>query len=118
MSTADFVKRLIRADVQAGAAYQVADASGMVKLDAMENPYAWPEPLRAELAHQLADVAMNRYPDPHALRTKEAVRGWMGILAHLDLLFGNGSDEIIALVVSNFIGSGRAVCAPDPSFVM
>ena len=35
MSTADFVKRLIRADVQAGAAYQVADASGMVKLDAM-----------------------------------------------------------------------------------
>ena len=118
MSTADFVKRLIRADVQAGAAYQVADASGMVKLDAMENPYAWPEPLRAELAHQLADVAMNRYPDPHALRTKEAVRGWMEIPAHLDLLFGNGSDEIIALVVSNFIGSGRAVCAPDPSFVM
>ena len=36
----------------------------------------------------------------------------------LDILFGNGSDEIIALLISSLIGSGRSVCAPDPSFVM
>jgi histidinol-phosphate aminotransferase len=33
-------------------------------------------------------------------------------------LFGNGSDEIIGLLISNLIGTGRSVCAPDPSFVM
>ena len=36
----------------------------------------------------------------------------------LDILFGNGSDEIIALLISSLIGSERSVCAPDPSFVM
>ena len=33
------------------AAYHVADATGMVKLDAMENPYSLPDALRDELAH-------------------------------------------------------------------
>tara|TARA_B100000925_G_C21958055_1_gene452073 strand:- start:68 stop:931 length:864 start_codon:yes stop_codon:yes gene_type:complete len=42
----------------------------------------------------------------------------MGIPETLDILFGNGSDEIIALLISSLIGSGRSVCAPDPSFVM
>ncbi|MGA1206980.1 MAG: histidinol-phosphate transaminase [Gammaproteobacteria bacterium] len=118
MTARDYVQALIRADVRAGTAYQVADATGMVKLDAMENPYEWPAPLRAELAKVLADVAMNRYPDPHAEDTKAAVRAWMGVPESLACLFGNGSDEIIALIISNFIGSGLTVCAPDPSFVM
>ena len=40
--------RFIRDDVQAMHAYAVQDATGMVKLDAMENPYALPLDLQAQ----------------------------------------------------------------------
>ena len=40
---------IIRRDVLAMTSYPVPDASGFVKLDAMENPYPLPEPLAAAL---------------------------------------------------------------------
>ena len=114
----ELVRALIPDRVRQGAAYQVPDATGMIKLDAMENPYTLPKLMRYELAHRLADCAMNRYPDPHAKAICAPLRRWMEIPDTLDLLFGNGSDEIIGLLISNLIGTGRSVCAPDPSFVM
>src|SRR5690349_21521327 len=57
-------ERLVRPEILALDAYAVPDATGMVKLDAMENPYPLPPALRAELAQRLADVALNRYPEP------------------------------------------------------
>ena len=118
MTRDELVRALIPDRVRKGAAYQVPDATGMIKLDAMENPYTLPKPMRDELAHRLADCAMNRYPDPYAKAICAPLRRWMGIPDSLDLLFGNGSDEIIGLLISNLIGTGRSVCAPDPSFVM
>ncbi len=54
--------QLVRPEVLGMSAYHVAEAAGMVKLDAMENPYPLPEPLRRELSQVLARVALNRYP--------------------------------------------------------
>src|SRR4051812_33014204 len=56
------IANTIREDVRAGHGYNVPDASGYVKLDAMENPYELPEQLRRELATRLADAVLNRYP--------------------------------------------------------
>ena len=56
---ADWVNALVRADVRASAAYHVADARGMVKLDAMENPFALPAELHALLAGRVAAAALN-----------------------------------------------------------
>lgn len=53
---------IIRRDVLAMTSYPVPDASGFVKLDAMENPYPLPAPLAAALGERLAQVALNRYP--------------------------------------------------------
>ena len=114
----DLIQSLIPERVRQGGAYQVPDATGMIKLDAMENPYQWPESLRADLAERLAHIAFNRYPDPQANGVRGPLREFMNIPDELEMLFGNGSDEIIALLIANLIGSGRSVCAPDPSFVM
>ena len=67
------IDNIIRPDVRALSAYHVQDAAGCVKLDAMENPYQLPEPLRAELGRRLADVAMNRYPAPSYTALKAAI---------------------------------------------
>ena len=56
--------RLIRQDVQSMHAYAVQDATGLVKLDAMENPHRLSSALQAELGRRLGAVALNRYPGP------------------------------------------------------
>ena len=52
----------IRADVQAMHAYLVQSSEGLLKLDAMENPYGLPPDLQQALGERLGRVAINRYP--------------------------------------------------------
>ena len=97
--------------------YMVQPASGMVKLDAMENPYPLPAELQTELAQALARTALNRYPAGHGAAIA-ALRGAMGISAHLDVMLGNGSDELIHLLIQACAVDGAVVMAPVPGFVM
>ena len=53
---------VIRQDVQSMHAYAIQDSTGMVKLDAMENPFSLPPALQAELGVRLGTVAIHRYP--------------------------------------------------------
>lgn len=108
----------IRPELRALAPYAVADAGGMVKLDAMENPYPWPQDLQAALQERLAAVAINRYPDPAGAALKERLRAAMGIGAEQAILLGNGSDELIQMLAMAVAQPGRRVMAPEPSFVM
>ncbi len=85
-------EQLIRPEILALSAYHVADAAGMVKLDAMENPYSLPEALRAELGATLGEAAINRYPDPRAPALKARLRAAFGIPDDLGILLGNISD--------------------------
>src|SRR5207237_3413851 len=81
---------LIRPEILAMSAYAVPPASGMVKLDAMENPYALPPALRRELAEHLAKVDLNRYPEPNPQRLRELLARKMRVPAGMELLLGNG----------------------------
>lgn len=100
------------------AAYHVADSHGMVKLDAMENPYPLPEALRAEVAALAAGAALNRYPDPAGEQLKERLRQAMNIPEGMALLLGNGSDEIIQVLTLAISKPGAVVMSVEPSFVM
>lgn len=112
------IENIIRPEVRALAAYHVPDASGFVKLDAMENPYTLPDGLRAELAHRLADVAMNRYPVPSYAALKSKICDKLGVPAGFDVILGNGSDELITIVSVACAKPGAKVLAPTPGFVM
>jgi histidinol-phosphate aminotransferase len=114
----DYIRRVVRDDVRSIHAYPVASATGMVKLDAMENPYRLPDPVRAELARAIAAAEVNRYPDPSAPGLKAALRETMGIPAACEVLLGNGSDEIIAIATLALARPGAVVLAVEPSFVM
>jgi len=109
---------LVREEVLALAAYHVPDAAGMVKLDAMENPYALPLPLQREIAELMAGAAVNRYPNPQAPELKARLRRVMAIPEAFDILIGNGSDEIIQILIQTLARPGAVVLAPDPTFVM
>ena len=71
-TVADFVAAVVRPEIRALKAYEVAPAGGMIKLDAMENPYPLPAGVRAKIAAAVADVSINRYPDGGAANVKAA----------------------------------------------
>lgn len=108
----------VREEILALAAYHVAPSAGLVKLDAMENPYALPAPLAAELGRHLAQVAINRYPDPEAPRLKSALREAMAIPDGLAMILGNGSDEILQMIAVALARPGSTMLALEPSFAM
>ena len=109
---------LIRPEILALKAYPVASAEGMVKLDAMENPYSLPEPLRRELAAALARVDVNRYPTPSPQKLREAIARRMSVPAGMEVLLGNGSDELIQMLITALARPGAAMMYPAPTFVM
>src|SRR5256885_4098251 len=48
-SAADIIADVVRPEIRALSAYQVARAEGLIKLDAMENPHALPEAVRSRV---------------------------------------------------------------------
>ena len=68
------VKSTIRPKSRALKAYPVAKATGMIKLDAMENPYGLSGEVRAEIAAAIANARINRYPDGPGDEVKAALR--------------------------------------------
>jgi histidinol-phosphate aminotransferase len=109
---------LVRPEIRALSAYHVAPAQGMVKLDAMENPFSLPPELAREMGARLGAVAVNRYPDPTAPTLKARLREAMAIAPHLDLILGNGSDEILQVIAMALARPGAVALAPEPSFAM
>lgn len=110
--------QLIRPEILSLSAYHVADATGMVKLDAMENPYHLPEAMSEELGGLLAHAAINRYPDPQAMGVQDALRRAFGIGPQHAILLGNGSDELIQILATALARPGASLLAVEPSFVM
>ena len=70
----------------------------LIKLDANENPYG-PTPRAIERVR--AFPYLHRYPDPLSRRLREAIGAYIGVdPAHI--LVGNGSDELIDLILRAF----------------
>ena len=109
---------IIRRDVLAMTSYPVPDATGFVKLDAMENPFALPASLAAQLGEHLAGVALNRYPAPRPEALLAKLKIAMRVPEACDVLLGNGSDEIISMITMACAQPGAKVLAPVPGFVM
>lgn len=114
----ELVQRWIRPEIRQLSAYHVADASGLIKLDAMENPYTWPDDLRAAWLERLQSVDVNRYPDPQASDLMQRLRDYLDLPESIALLPGNGSDEIIQIIAMAMSGSGRSILSVEPGFVM
>jgi histidinol-phosphate aminotransferase len=108
----------IRQDVQSMHAYAIQNSTGMVKLDAMENPFSLPPALQQQLGERLGALALNRYPGDriNVLRSKLAQYAQMP--EGFDIMLGNGSDELITLIAMACDVPGASMVAPLPGFVM
>lgn len=114
----DRIRQLVRPEIRALQAYHVPDPGDLIKLDAMENPYRWPERLQDECFAELRAVALNRYPDPQAGALKQQLRSLMKVPDSAAVILGNGSDELIQMIIQCVAAPGRVIMAPEPTFVM
>lgn len=88
-----------------------------IHLDANESFCEVPENIRQEILNAVSNVAFNRYPDPYARKLCEKA----GAYYHVDpklLTAGNGSDELISLVVPYFLDEGDTMLVAVPDFSM
>ena len=114
---------LLRPELQELRAYVPHDPPDVrVKLDANEAPPSGSVAIREAIARAISSVALERYPDPRALRLKEAIARRTGARPG-DLLVGAGSDELISLVLTAVArprekAPQAVVLTPAPTFVM
>jgi len=117
-STNDRINQLVRPEIRALQAYHVPDPGKLIKLDAMENPYPWPEVLLDDWLAELRPVSLNRYPDPQATVLKQALHTLLRVPDRAAVILGNGSDELIQMIIQVVAAPGRVIMAPEPTFVM
>jgi histidinol dehydrogenase len=117
-STPSNTLNCIRPDVRAMSSYTVQPSAGMLKLDAMENPFMLPQPLREQLGQRLGQVALNRYPGQRIDALRSALAQSIHLPAGFEVLLGNGSDELISLLALACAQPGAKMLAPVPGFVM
>jgi histidinol-phosphate aminotransferase len=117
-SSTDRIDRFLAPQLRALQAYHVPPAAGLIKLDAMENPYAWPDWLLNDWLDTIRQAELNRYPDPSAHVLKSRLREVLGVPGGVELILGNGSDELIQMIIQAVAAPGHVIMAPEPTFVM
>ena len=86
----------------------------LVKLNTNENPFP-PAHGVLDALHAAVSGALRLYPDPDSTPVREAAARLYG-LDPSQVLCGNGSDEILSMVLRTFVGEGEAAAWFDPSY--
>ncbi len=111
------IEDLVRKEVIDLNSYHVENIPCEVVLDANENPFPIPEFLKGEIRESFNNIETNRYPDSRAQRLKAVIAARDGIPAD-QVLVGNGSDEIIQMILTVFCPKEGRVIFPAPTFSM
>jgi histidinol-phosphate aminotransferase len=98
-------------------AYDPHKRPGQVKLDANEHPFALPAAVREAVLQALTAVPINRYPDPEASNLRHTLAQMLAVTPDM-LLLGNGSDELVQMVLMACGAPGATVLTPTPTFAM
>ena len=98
-------------------AYKVPDIDCSIRLDGNESPFnvAWQLP--ETFVDELTEIEFNRYPDSSHEELRDKIYRHIGIPAE-GIVLGNGSDELIQMIIQCFAGKTGRVLVPAPTFSM
>jgi histidinol-phosphate aminotransferase len=108
---------LFRDNVKALAAYVPGEqlrGSGVIKLNANENPYP-PSPKVLRAIRAAADQSLRLYPEPASDTLRAAAARVYGV-GDDHIIAGNGSDELLTILMRCFVGPGDRVAYPMPTY--
>ena len=88
----------------------------LIKLNTTENPFDPPAPVLQAIAHAITGN-LRLYPDPSARPVREAAATAYG-LDPAQVMVGNGSDDLLTVLLRTFVAPGEMVAVPEPSYAL
>lgn len=86
----------------------------IIKLASNENPLG-PSPKALEAIRKNLS-AINRYPDSNSFYLKRKLAGFLNLKA-LNIVLGNGSDELIDIIIKAFVEEDENIITADTTFL-
>lgn len=97
--------------------YEPISGTYEIRLDANESFLTFPKEIEDEMVDALRNSALNRYPDPMATKLVDGFSKYFNV--NLDCVTaGNGSDEIISVIMNAFLQKGDKILTLEPDFSM
>ena len=97
--------------------YEPISGTYEIRLDANESFLTFPKEIEDEMVEALKKSALNRYPDPNATKLVEGFSKYFNINPEC-VTAGNGSDEIISVIMNAFLQKGDKILTLEPDFSM
>jgi len=119
-ATAMSARSLVRADLAAIAGYAPGEqpqSGDWIKLNTNENPYAPSPAVAAAVVATLQGRSLAKYPDPLATRFRERAAALHGVDPDW-ILCGNGSDDILTILVRSFVAEGEWLRMAYPGYIL
>jgi histidinol-phosphate aminotransferase len=106
-----------RSNIAALAGYTPGEQPGddsIIKLNTNENPYP-PSPRVYAALRKAVNPALRLYPEPLSDTLRSTAARVYGVKAE-NILAGNGSDEILSILLRCFVAPGERVAFPVPTY--
>jgi len=117
MITTTQKRTAVRDVVAAMEAYTLAIRPAKIKLNQNESPFDVPLEIKQEVLERVAKRPWNLYPDFEAVALRSAIADAYALTTD-NILVGNGSNELLATAIGAFVGPGRPVIFPRPTFTL
>ena len=97
--------------------YEPISGTYEIRLDANESFLTFPKEIEEEMVDALRNSALNRYPDPMATKLVNGFSKYFNVNPDC-VTAGNGSDEIISVIMNAFLQKGDKILTLEPDFSM
>jgi histidinol-phosphate aminotransferase len=110
----------VRAEIAALAGYvpgEQPQGGKWIKLNTNENPYAPSPAVARAITATAAGRTLAKYPDPLATVFRMRAAEILGVDPDW-IICGNGSDDLLTILVRTFVGAGECLRMPYPSYIL
>lgn len=111
------IQEMIKKNIRNLEAYKPEEILCQIRMEANENPFTINSSLKERVLESISKISLNRYPDSLATDLRELISKKSGLKPE-NIIIGNGSDELILMLITAFCEKEDKVLFPVPAFSM
>jgi histidinol-phosphate aminotransferase len=111
------IEKYLKEEVRNLKPYVPHDYDYKYKMDANESPFNIKPEIMQSIVSKLLDTDINRYPDTNSIELRKSISEFIEV-DYKNIVVGNGSDEMIHVLLNTFVGRDEVVLSHEPTFSM
>ena len=111
------IQEMVKKNIRELKAYKPEEILCPIRMEANENPFTINSSLKERVLESISRISLNRYPDSLATDLRKQISAKSGIKPE-NIIVGNGSDELIQMLITAFCENEDKVLFPVPTFSM